>query len=138
MQTAKDLHRELEREPAVKKQPREAGPEQRALHSLTHMPKADWCDACVSCRSREDNHGEAQGDEPRQRLVFCLDYMFMSEENLDDKTLTCLVCAESQFGSILAIPCAQKGSKGLKYCVEEVVRHSMLFQDQRTRFQVRQ
>ena len=137
LEAAKVLYREAERVPEARPFAKEPTVEQRALHSLTHTPKADWCDACVSCRSREDNHGERVTDEPKQRLVFQLDYMFMSDDNSTKQKagcLTCLVMAESQFGSILAIPCKQKGAKSLKYCVEEIVRHTMLFQDQRPIF----
>ena len=35
-------------------------PEERALHELTHLPKADWCESCTATRSREDNFETSQ------------------------------------------------------------------------------
>ena len=43
-----------ERDPSGPKPVYEPTPEERALHELTHLPKADWCESCAATRSRED------------------------------------------------------------------------------------
>ena len=52
---SKSIQKEFERDPSGPKPVYEPTPEERALHELTHLPKADWCESCTATRSREDN-----------------------------------------------------------------------------------
>ena len=52
---SKSIQKEFERDPSGPKPVYEPTPEERALHGLTHLPKADWCESCTATRSREDN-----------------------------------------------------------------------------------
>ena len=52
---SKAIQKEFERDPTAQRQPYEPSAEEKALHELTHLPKADWCESCTATRSREDN-----------------------------------------------------------------------------------
>ena len=55
IEISKTLEKEFQRQPEMKKDVKEPTPEERARHMLTHLPKADWCEACTTTRGREDN-----------------------------------------------------------------------------------
>ena len=52
---AKSIQKEFERDSSAPKPMQEPTQEERALHELAHLSKADWCESCAATRSREDN-----------------------------------------------------------------------------------
>ena len=36
--------------------PKDVTPEEKALRELTHLPRADWCEACTATKSRKNAH----------------------------------------------------------------------------------
>ena len=99
--------------------PEPPSPELVELHEVTHLPRADWCEACIAARSREDNY-EAAGPK-REFPVISLDFMFVKTDGEDAPLATHLVCVDSQSKYVVAVALAAKGGKTLKHAVEEVV-----------------
>ncbi|CAE7035083.1 unnamed protein product [Symbiodinium sp. CCMP2592] len=68
------------RDPVPRGQP-EGAPDDAAvaLHNLTHMPFASWCEACVRTRSRGDRHSQGANREARLPILQ-VDFYFASLE----------------------------------------------------------
>ncbi|CAE7220909.1 unnamed protein product [Symbiodinium sp. CCMP2592] len=110
---------EFSRDPIVQALPVPPSPELVALHEVTHLPRADWCEACIAARSREDNF-EAAGPK-REFPVISLDFMFVKTDGEEAPLATHLVCVDSQSKYVVAVALASKGGKTLKHAVGEVV-----------------
>ena len=91
-----------------------------ALHEVTHLPRADWCEACVATRSREGNYDEV--GPRREYPVIHLDYMFTKTEGEDKPMATHLVCVDSQTKYVQVVALNAKGGSSLKYATQEVVK----------------
>ena len=127
---SKSIQKEFERDPSGPKPVYEPTPEERALHELTHLPKADWCESCTATRSREDNF---QTSRKRQDgSLVSMDFKFTGtrdEENAKDvKDALCvslvMVDQESKFVHAIPVPSKEVTS----YLVEEVCRVLMLME----------
>ena len=105
--------------PVVQARPEPPSPELVELHEVTHLPRADWCEACIAARSREDSY-EAAGPK-REFPVISLDFMFVKTDGEDAPLATHLVCVDSQSKYVVAVALAAEGGKTLKHAVEEVV-----------------
>ncbi|CAE7034963.1 GIP [Symbiodinium sp. CCMP2592] len=110
---------EFSRDPVMQARPVPPSPELVELHEVTHLPRADWCEACIAARSREDNY-DAAGPK-REFPVISLDFMFVKTDGEDAPLATHLVCVDSQSKYVVAVALAAKGGKTLKHAVEEVV-----------------
>ncbi|CAE7797529.1 RE1 [Symbiodinium sp. CCMP2592] len=110
---------EFSRDPRVQALPVPPSPELVALHEVTHLPRADWCEACIAARSREDKN-EAAGPK-REFPVISLDFIFAKTDGEEAPLATHLVCVDSQSKYVVAVALASKGGKILKHAVEEVV-----------------
>ena len=82
---SKSIQKEFERDPSGPKPVYEPTPEERALHELTHLPKADWCESCTATRSREDNFETSR--KRQDGSLVSMDFKFTGtrdEENAKD------------------------------------------------------
>ena len=82
---SKSIKKEFERDPSGPKPVYEPTPEERALHELTHLPKADWCESCAATRSREDNFETSR--KRQDGSTVSMDFKFTGtrdEENAKD------------------------------------------------------
>ena len=127
---SKSIQKEFERDPSGPKPVYEATPEERALHELTHLPKADWCESCIATRSREDNFEMSR--KKYDRSLVSMDFKFTGtrdEENAKDiKDALCIslvmVDQESKFVHAIPVPSKEVTS----YLVEEICRVLMLME----------
>ena len=131
IEVAKQLHDEGIRRPDVQALPAPPSEAEIRLHQATHIPFAPWCEACVSCRSRED--GPAKTHEA-VLPVLSLDYMFTSastgepEANgLEDHMLVHLVGVEDHTKSCFALPCKSKGNVSLRSALVEIGRFANVY-----------
>ena len=53
VEISKTIDEEFSREPKGEKRPEPPSEEERRLHELTHMPKADWRESCTATREAE-------------------------------------------------------------------------------------
>ena len=73
VELSKSIQKEFERDP------------EKALHELTHLPKADWCESCTATRSREDNFETSR--KRQDGSLVSMDFKFTGtrdEENAKD------------------------------------------------------
>ena len=127
---SKSIQKEFERDPSGPKPVYEPTPEERALHELTHLPKADWCESCTATRSREDNFETSK--KKHDGSLVSMDFKFTGtrdEENAKDvKDALCIslvmVDQESKFVHAIPVPSKEVAS----YLVEEVCRVLMLME----------
>ena len=127
---SKSIQKEFERDPSGPKPVYEPTPEERALHELTHLPKADWCESCTATRSREDNFETSR--KKYDGSLVSMDFKFTGtrdEENAKDvKDALCIslvmVDQESKFVHAIPVPSKEVTS----YLVEEVCRVLMLME----------
>ena len=119
---SKSIQKEFERDPNGPKPVYEPTPEERALHKLAHLPKADWCESCTATRSREDNFETSK--KKRDGSLVSMDFKFTGtrdEENAKDvKDALCisLVMVDQENKFVHAIPVPSK--EVTSYLVEEV------------------
>ncbi|CAE7542324.1 unnamed protein product [Symbiodinium sp. CCMP2592] len=111
---------EYDREPLVPALAERPSEELVLLHETTHLPRADWCEACLAARSREDNYDDS--GPTREFPVISIDYMFTGTEGEEQPLATHLVVVDSQSKYTQAIAIDGKGGRSLKHCVEEIVR----------------
>ena len=83
--------------------------------ALTHYPYADWCEAWVMHKARQDAHVLQEHDS-----VISFDFGFASRTDGDKLTVLFIHYQFTKFMG--AIPTPQKGGKSLNYIVTEVVR----------------
>ena len=127
---SKAIQKEFERDPTAQRQPYEPSAEEKALHELTHLPKADWCESCTATRSREDNFETSK--KKYDGSLVSMDFKFTGtrdEENAKDvKDALCisLVMVDQESKFVHAIPVPSKEVTG--YLVEEVCRVLMLME----------
>ena len=127
---SKSIQKEFERDPNGPKPVYEPTPEERALHMLTHLPKADCCESCTATRSREDNFETSK--KKYDGSLVSMDFKFTGtrdEENAKDvKDALCvslvMVDQESKFVHAIPVPSKEVTS----YLVEEVCRVLMLME----------
>ena len=114
---------EYARQPQV--EPQAALPDQATidLHEITHFPRASWCSACLSSRSREDNR---PGAETKERGVIHVDFMFGRTEtpgsDEEHAMSTHMVVVDEQTNFCLCVPVESKAAHDLKNATEEVVK----------------
>ena len=121
---SKSIQKEFEQDPSGPKPVYEPTPEEKALHELTHLPKADWCESCTATRSREDNFETSR--KRQDGSLVSMDFNFTGtrdEENAKDvKDALCIslvmVDQESKFVHAIPVPSKEVTS----YLVEEVCR----------------
>ena len=107
---SRSIQKEFERDPSGPKPVYEPTPEERALHELTHLPKADWCESCTATRSREDNFETSR--KRQDGSLVSMDFKFTGtrdEENAKDvKHALCIslvmVDQESKFVHAIPVP----------------------------------
>ena len=148
-QLAHKLYMEEDRSPDLPRAPRLPSARQQELHSVTHQPFANWCEACVLGRGKASPHAANEKREPGEDLgkessvpLFQIDYSFTftrrreeeeagdaegSEEEVDpadyqDQFGLTLVGAEATTGWAIAVPVLQKGAGALRRVVEQLVR----------------
>ena len=101
-------------------------PQTVMIHELTHIPRADWCEACQAARSREDGHPVV---EPKRQVnVISLDFMFnrsrtgesVPHEEHPMTTQLVAVCHATKY--VVCVPLESKSPDGAKHAVEEVVK----------------
>ena len=111
---SKSIQKEFERDPSGPRPAYEPTPEERALHELTHLPKADWCESCTATRSREDNFETSK--KKYDGSLVSMDFKFTGtrdEENAKDvKDALCisLVMVDQESKFVHAIPVPSKRS----------------------------
>ena len=107
---------ELVRDPVAAPLPSLPSLGEQEKHMITHLPRADWCEACQAARSREDNF---KGDGPTRRdessSVLSLDYMFTGK-------WVHLMVVDTWSKMCHAIPVQGKGAVSLKTSVDEINR----------------
>ena len=118
VQASEEIQRQFECEPLAEALPSPPAPELVALHEISHMPRAPWCEACVATRSREDNY-EDGGTTRRENPVISMDYMFTGTK--DNGLATHLVCVDSQSKFVKVVALSGKGGGLLKYATKEVI-----------------
>ena len=127
---SKSIQKEFERDPSGPKPVYEPTPEERALHELTHLPKADWCESCTATRSREDNFETSK--KKYDGSLVSMDFKFTGtrdEENakeVKDALCISLVMVDQESKFVHAIPVPSK--EVTSYLVEEVCRVLMLME----------
>ena len=131
IEDAQQLHAEGIRRPEAQALPVPPSEAEIRLHQATHIPFAPWCEACVSCRSRED--GPAKAHEA-VLPVLSLDYMFSSAstgkpeaQGLEDHMLVHLVGVEDHTKSCFALPCKSKGNVPLSCALVEIGRFANVY-----------
>ena len=118
---SKSIQKEFERDPNGPKPVYEPTPKERALHELTHLPKADWCESNFA-PSKKKYDGS----------LVSMDFKFTGtrdEENTKDvKDALCIslvmVDQESKFVHAIPVPSKEVTS----YLVEEVCHALMLME----------
>ncbi|CAE7796060.1 unnamed protein product [Symbiodinium sp. CCMP2592] len=118
------------RDPVPRGQP-ESAPDDAAvaLHNLTHMPFASWCEACVRTRSRGDRHSQGANREVRLPIVQ-VDFYFASLEEGEQENCI-LIGVDLDTKMVLAVPGPNKGAVILAKATEEIVRFTLaLHQEQ--------
>ena len=118
VQASEEIQKQFEREPLAEALPSPPAPELVALHEISRMPRAPWCEACVATRSREDNY-EDGGTTRRENPVISMDYMFTGTK--DTGLATHLVCVDSQSKFVKVVALSGKGGSLLKYATKEVI-----------------
>ena len=81
--------------------------EERATHSLTHLPYRRWCRWCVAARMRNSPHFK-KPPFSRSSPLLVLDYCFIKHAG-DNAWLTVLVGKVYPSRTIFAVPCQSKG-----------------------------
>ncbi|CAE7840199.1 unnamed protein product [Symbiodinium sp. CCMP2592] len=115
------------RDPVPRGQP-EGAPDDAAvaLHNLTHMPFASWCEACVRTRSRGDRRSQGANREVRLPILQ-VDFYFASLEeggerpNPEGEQENCiLIGVDLDTKMVLAVPGPNKGAVILAKATEEI------------------
>ncbi|CAE7658644.1 unnamed protein product, partial [Symbiodinium sp. KB8] len=128
VEISKKIDEEFSRKPEGEKRPEPPSEEERKLHELTHLPKADWCESCTATRSREDNFEVSE--KKHEASSVSMDFKFTGtrdEENTKDPKDTVaislvMVDQETKFVHVIPVPTKEATS----YLVEEVCRVLML------------
>ena len=94
-------------------------------HNLTHEPFEEWCELCVSFRSRQDKHVSTDESRNASSLVsFDFGFCGRSAEESTDKA-TFLAMHDKDTGLIGAAPTLSKGGKGFQYLVSELTHFAV-------------
>ncbi|CAE7208752.1 unnamed protein product [Symbiodinium microadriaticum] len=128
VEISKKIDEEFSRKPEGEKRPEPPSEEERKLHELTHLPKADWCESCTATRSREDNFEVSE--KKHEASLVSMDFKFTGtrdEDNAKDPKDTLaislvMVDQETKFVHMIPVPTKEATS----YLVEEVCRVLML------------
>ena len=115
------LRSESKREVRVQKRPVEPTKEQIEKHNLTHEPFEEWCELCVSCRSRQDKHSSTDDSQSATSLI-SFDFGFCGRSAESTEKVTFLAMHDKDTGLIGAVPTLQKGGKHFQYLVSELTR----------------
>ena len=105
--------------------PREPSETERALHEVTHVPFRDWCEFCISCKSRSDPQRHVREEPEGRRAVpaIQLDYAYGKSE-VKNPLITVLVGVDCWTKMLFAMPLKSKGSN-LKLQAEQLVKFSI-------------
>ena len=105
--------------------PKDVTPAERERHELTHLPKADWCEACCATKSKEDVRKKAALKDDDQRTIIHMDFGYItgeSPEGKDKAPYTAFLCAvDSQTKWTIAVPLPGKNKMNLKYVVRQLL-----------------
>ena len=119
---SKSIQKEFERDPNGSKSIYESTPEEKALHELTHLPKADWSENYTAARSREINFETSRKRQDGSLVNIYFNFFIRrDEENIKDvKDALCInlvmIDQENKFIHAISIP-----SKELtNYLIEEI------------------
>ena len=94
-------------------------------HNLTHEPFEEWCELCVSFRSRQDKHVSTDESRNASSLVsFDFGFCGRSAEESRDKA-TFLAMHDKDTGLIGAAPTLSKGGKCFQYLVSELTHFAV-------------
>ena len=115
------LRSESKREVRVQKRPVEPTKEQIEKHNLTHEPFEEWCELCVSFRSRQDKHSSTDDSQSATSLI-SFDFGFCGRSAESTEKVTFLAMHDKDTGLIGAVPTLQKGGKHFQYLVSELTR----------------
>ena len=64
--------------------PKEVSEEEKQKHELTHLPRADWCEACTATKSKEDPHKSLHLKEDGDRVAVHIDFGYLTGEPTKD------------------------------------------------------
>ena len=128
VEISKKIDEEFARKPEGEKRPEPPSEEERKLHELTHLPKADWCESCTATRSREDNFEVSE--KKHEVSLVSMGFKFTGtrdEDNAKDPKDTLaislvMVDQETKFVHVIPVPTKEATS----YLVEEDCRVLML------------
>ena len=120
VEISKKIDEEFSRKPEGEKRPEPPSEEERKLHELTHLPKADWCESCTATRSREDNFEVSE--KKHEASLVSMDFKFTGtrdEENTKDPKDTLaislvMVDQETKFVHVIPVPTKEATSIWLK------------------------
>ena len=110
---AQETHDKAARDAKALPRPNEPTDQQRATHSLTHLPFRSWCEYCVKSKGRE-NHSKRQTD---RQPVIQVDYCFVNT-GPDVGQRTVLTAVDVQTGPATAVVVPNKGRH--QYSVAEL------------------
>ena len=79
------------------KTPKEPSPNERALHELTHLPYASWCQSCVEGKGKSDRHVTSRSSLP----VIQIDYAF-PQFTLQGGDVVLLTAIDTLTGMVMA------------------------------------
>eukprot|EP00439_Symbiodinium_sp_Y106_P028668 s6022_g3.t1 len=82
VEISKTIDEEFSREPKGEKRPEPPSEEERRLHELTHMPKADWRESCTATRSREDNFEVSE--KKHEASLVSMDFKFTGTRDAEN------------------------------------------------------
>ncbi|CAE7234755.1 unnamed protein product [Symbiodinium sp. KB8] len=128
VEISKKIDEEFSRRPEGEKRPEPPSEEERKLHELARLPKADWCESCTATRSREDNFEVSE--KKHEASLVSMDFKFTGtrdEENAKepkDTLAISLVMVDQETKFVHVIPVSTK--EATAYLVEEVCRVLML------------
>ena len=134
-QTDMQLTRELASQPSALASEAGARPvpvapklsaEEVKRHELCHYPYAGWCEDCVKMKAVPDRHERDVKRETEKELpILSMDFFHTPKTVVTNgvsavKALWCLAVADSQTGSVVAIPLKRKGD--VRYMCIELMR----------------
>ena len=82
VEISKKIDEEFARTPEGEKRPEPPSEEERKLHELTRLPKADWCESCTATRSREDNFEVSE--KKHEASLVSMDFKFTGTRDEDN------------------------------------------------------
>ena len=124
LEVAKRYQEDMVRHGVSVPMPKEVSAEEMERHQLTHLPKADWCEACTATKSREHAHKSLVSKGDAFRTIMHMDFGYLTGEAKPGEkapSTTFLCAVDSQTKWVTAIRVPSKDRFGLKYVVQQLV-----------------